>query len=141
MKAFIVLKCRGTKRISDSACRAFSLHACSVHSAALSLSYNAVIVQVHAFTLFENSCNIENIVFSQQSLLLAKSKISKSGGFSSFLRDLRIKLPIKSKEKAVKHVFFIAFFFIWTWHILTCYLLCLDCMYSVTFCGVSLLLW
>lgn len=88
-----------------------SLHACSVHSAALSLSYNAVIVQVRAFTPFENLCNIENVVFSQQSLLLAKSKISKSVGFSGFLRDLRIKLSIKSEVKDTKHVF-IAFFFI-----------------------------
>lgn len=115
-------------------------HVCSMHSAALSLSYNALIVQVCAFTPFENLCNIENIVFSQQSLLLAKSKINKSVGFSGFLGDLRIKLSIKSEVKAIKHVVFLAFFFIRTWHILACYLLCLGYMYSVTFCGVSLLL-
>ena len=91
---------------------AISLHACSVHSEALSLSYNAVFVQVCAFTPFENLYTIENIVFSQRSLLLAKSQVSKSVGFSGFLRDLRIKLSIKSEVKATKHVVFMAFFFI-----------------------------
>lgn len=41
---------------------------------------------------------------SQQYLLLAKAIISWLIGFSDFLTALRIKLSVKSKEKAEKHV-------------------------------------